>query len=406
MDSDYRHGQDAELGMDHFAMMAMALLLGGSVTALIGEYTSSLAGPAIVLSLALAALGTLPMLYCLRVMNLHVPTADGLLGMLLAGWGRAPARLMGAALLLELVVASIGAAQSLARHARAVLASRSIEAGDGMPEPLMAAAGLALLGGIVLLPSRRVALSVCALLTVKIGVGLLLLALAARHVHYANWVPWLPDATAPYRFGVGGVLAASVPLLGMYAGAGLALGVPGMGRQARARSPQLLAVALLSGMLLLMVLAALQAGLVGFPSLAGGQPLPVALQRHPQLQWVLPLLPLASVAGLAALMLVLLSLAARLAAQLWPAARDEVPGLRMRLMAVVVILPAALLALVLPMGGLPVLPGPVTLLVMAALSLAALRVGRPVPGALPVLAPLAAALCVLAAAERMRAWPG
>ncbi|RTQ86458.1 MULTISPECIES: amino acid transporter [Stenotrophomonas] len=406
MDSDNRRGRHALLGMDHFAMVALTLLLGGSVIALVGQYTAAQAGPAIVLSLLLAALGTAPMLYCLHVLNQQRPAADGLHGLLRAAWGTAAARLLGAALLLELVMTSAGVAQSMAGHARAVFASRGIETGSALPDPMMAVSSLLVLGAFVLLPPRRIALTVCVLLTVKTGVGLLLLALAVRHVHYANWIPWLPDATAPYRFGPGGVLAASVPLLGVFASVGLALGFPGRGAQAHARSPWLLAAALLLAMLLLIVLAALQAGLVEFPALASTRPLSVALQGHPQLQWLLPLLPLAGMAGLAALLLVLLSLAALLAAQLWPVAGDEAPGFRTRLIPVTVVLAAALLALAAPVGALPVLPGPATLLVMAALCMAALRVRAPMPGAAMVLAPLATALCVLAAVERAGAWPG
>ncbi len=159
-------------------------------------------------------------------------------------------------------------------------------------------------------------------------------------------------------------------------------------------------------MLLLIALAALQAGLVEFPALASTRPLSMALQQHPQLQWMMPLLPLAGAAGLAALLLVLLRVAARLAAQLWTAARDAAPGSTAPMMRVVVVLSAALLALAMPMGTLPVLPGPATLLVMAALCVAVLRAQVPLPRAVPVLAPLAAALCLLAAVERMRAWPG
>ncbi|MCH3703283.1 hypothetical protein LZB55_08400, partial [Campylobacter lari] len=79
--------------------------------------------------------------------------------------------------------------------------------------------------------------------------------------------------------------------------------------------------------------------------------------------------------------------------------------------AVVVGLPAVMLWL--PLGTLPALPGPATLLVMAALCLAVLRrqddavrgkAGRDLM--MPILAALAAALCLLAALERLRAWPG
>ncbi|MDV3434165.1 amino acid transporter [Stenotrophomonas sp. C2852] len=405
MDSDNSLDRDARLGRDHVATVALTLLLGGSVIALVGQHTAAQAGPAIVLSLLLAALGTLPLLCCLHVLNPLLPV-DGLLGLLRAGSGRASAGLLGGMLLLELVATSAGAAQSLASHLRVFLLRCGIDAGNAMPDQLAAVFGLLLLGVVGLLPPRRVVLAACALLTMKIGIGLLLLALAARYVHYAYWIPWLPEATAPYRFGLGGVLAASVPLLGVFASVGLALGFPGMGRQERARTMPLLAGMLLLAMLLLIVLAALQAGLVEFPALASTRPLSVALQQHPQLHWMMPLLPLAGAAGLAALLLVVMRVAARLAAQLWPAANHAVAGLRARLAWCVVVVSAAVLALLLPVGTLPVLPGPATLLVMAALCLTVLRVQAPPSRVLLVLAPVAAALCVLAAVERMRVWPG
>jgi hypothetical protein len=89
-----------------------------------------------------------------------------------------------------------------------------------------------------------------------------------------------------------------------------------------------LALVSLLAMLLLIVLAALQAGLVEFSALASTRPLTVALQAHPPLRWMLPLLPLAGAAGLA-LQLVLL-IAARLARSMWPraagAARRSAPA--------------------------------------------------------------------------------
>ena len=62
MDSDNSLDRDAHLGRDHVATVALTLLLGGSVIALVGQHTAAQAGPAIVLSLLLAALGTLPLL--------------------------------------------------------------------------------------------------------------------------------------------------------------------------------------------------------------------------------------------------------------------------------------------------------------------------------------------------------
>ncbi|KOO82633.1 amino acid transporter [Stenotrophomonas maltophilia] len=401
----------ARLGMDHLAVVALTLLVGGSVIALVGQHTAAQAGPAIVLSLVLAALGAGLVLCCLQELVVRWPAAEGLHGLLAASWGSRVAGVLGMALLLELVATTAGVTQSMVHHAHAALAAAGQQASD--PLPTLAAAGVGLLLAVLtLLPPRRVALVVCALLTVKIGVGLLLLALAARHVHYAHWIPWLPPATAPYRFGLGGVLAAAVPLLGIFASVGLALGFPALRRQGAAWQPALLALVSLLAMLLLIVLAALQAGLVEFSALASSRPLSVALQVHPQLQWMQPLLPLGGAAGLAALLLVLLMLAVRLATSLWPrlSAAAGRPGAGPVTVAIGLLV--VMLALWLPPGSLPALPGSATLLVMAALCLAVLR---PRTGArqdaaargllMPLLAPLAVALCLLAALERLRAWP-
>lgn len=408
MDSDSGALDDtghARPGTDHLAVVALTLLLGGSVIALVGQHTAAQAGPAIVLSLLLAALAAAPVLCCVRWVHRQRPEAAGLYGLLAAGWGSRVAVLLGAALLLELLVTLAGAAQSMAVHLQALLATRGFDPGYGVPDPVMAAAGLWLWGMCALLPPRRAVLVACALVTVKAGVGALLLVLAARHVHYAHWIPWLPEAIAPYRFGIGGVLAATLPLLGVFGSAGLALGLPGLRRKASARHSNVLLAVVLVATLLLIALAALQAGLVEFPALASTRPLSVALHGHPSLQWMLPLLPLAGVAGLAALQLVLLLLAAPLATALWPAEGEGPRRDGHRRATVFLVLGAALLALWVPMGMLPALPGVVTLLVMAALCLAALRVEAAMPRMMPLLAPVAATLCLLAAVDRIRSWP-
>lgn len=206
MDSDSSPGIDEPGYGDRLVVVALTLLLGGGVVALVGQHTAAQAGPAIVLSLLLAALGTGPLLYCLHVLNQQRPAADGLHGVVRDCWGGVPAVLLGGALLLELVVTAAGVAQSVANHLHVLLADCGIEASNGMPGQLMAAASLLLFAGVVgLLRPHRVVLVACVLLTVKVGAGLLLLVLAARHVHYAYWIPWLPPATAPYRFGIGGV---------------------------------------------------------------------------------------------------------------------------------------------------------------------------------------------------------
>ena len=406
--SDIAHASAAcrTVGTDHLLVAALTLVMGGSVIALVGQYTAAQAGPAIVLSLLLAALGTLPMLYCLREAMRRSPAAGGLYALLHAAWGRRVAAALTILLVLELILTVAGLAQSTSQHLQAATEAAGLVPGDGLPPPLAAAMTLLPLGACAALwHPRPVLLLACALLTVKLGIGLLLLLLAARHVHYAHWIPWLPSAVAPYRFGLGGVLAASVPLLGILLGTGLLAGFAGLASRPRAQVSKAANGGVLGAMLLLMGLAALQSGLVEFAALASPRPLSVALQGLPQLQWLLPLLPLAGGAGLAALQLVLLLLAARLSDAVWPPAGRPARGT----ITLSLVLVAAVLAVWLPEGHLPQLPGAAALLVQAAVCMGTLRQLPAADGAvrsrraaaLRLLAPLAALLCLLPVLQRI-----
>ncbi|WP_243747158.1 amino acid transporter [Stenotrophomonas indicatrix] len=401
-DALHASAKTGRLGTDHLLVVALTLLMGGSVVALVGQHTAAQAGPAIVLSLLLAALGAVPMLYCLRMAMRRVPDASGLHGLLRAAWGRLLADVLVIALLLELTATLAGLAQSMARHLYAAAEVIDAAPAQWLPLPLAASILVLLLGAATaVLRTPRALLLASALLTVKLGVGLLLLLLAARHVHYAHWIPWLPSATAPYRFGLGGVLAAGVALLGVLLGAGLLAGFCGRVPRPRVQISRAAGAAVLMAMLWLMVLAALQSGLVEFAALASTRPLSVALQGVPQLQWLLPLLPLAGGAGLAALQLVLLLLAARLGVEVWPPKSGEVGAGAPLLLALTVL--SAALALSLPEGWLPQLPGPAGLLVLAGVCLGVACSHWRATDAddrrlMPmVLAPMATALCLLPA---------
>ncbi|HAL23995.1 MAG TPA: amino acid transporter [Stenotrophomonas sp.] len=386
----------AVLGTDHVVVLALALLVGGSVVALVGQHTAAQAGPAIVLSLLLAALGAWLVLYSLRDALRAQPDGSGLHDLLRAAWGQRVADLLLLALVLELTATVAGAAQSGARHLYAVAATMGVEPRQWLPVQVVATVLVLATAVMALLRLRRAVLLACALLTLKFGIGALLLVLAARHVHYAHWIPWLPSAVAPYRFGMGGVVAASVPLLAVFASTGLLLVLAPLVIRPRRQLVLAVGVAVPAGMLWLMVLAALQSGLVAFPALASTRPLSVALQGVTQLQWLLPLLPAAGAAGLAALQVVLLLLATTLCLQRWPGSGERH---RVQRTAVIAWLGtgAALLAVWLPEGLLPSLPGPLALIALAAVCAGQVKQS----GAARVRAPLATALCLLPLLQRL-----
>lgn len=399
------------LGNDHLLVLALTLLIGGSVITLVSQNTAVRAGPAIVLSLLLAAFGTVPLLFCLREVIRRSPGADGLPGLLQETCGRRLAAVLLGLLLLELLATLAGAAQSGARHLYAALHVLGGHPQRGLPVPLAAALGLLPVAVVAMLRPRRAVLVVCVLLTLKVGVGLLLVLLAARYVHYGNWVPWIPSSTGADRFGFGGVLAAASPLLGVFASAGLLLSVAPRVERPHQQLAQAAGGAVLAAMLLLMGMAALQSGLVQFAVLDSTRPLSVAVQSVPPLQWMLPLLPVGGWAGLMALQVVVLVLAVELLPSLWrrPGAShdDRDPGRATLALGMAVL--AMLLVPWLPERAvLP--PGLAALPLLAVLCLGLLRPQRPLPrqraALIGLLAPLAAMLCLVPVARQILLWQG
>ncbi|MEG0186745.1 MAG: amino acid transporter, partial [Stenotrophomonas sp.] len=145
-DAPQASAETDRLGTDHLWVVAVTLLMGGSVIALVGQYTAARAGPAIVLSLLLAALGAAPMLYCLREAMRRTPGASGLHGLLRAAWGKPVADLLVMALLIELTATVAGLAQSMARHLYAAGVVVDAAPAQWMPLPLAASIMLLLLG--------------------------------------------------------------------------------------------------------------------------------------------------------------------------------------------------------------------------------------------------------------------
>ncbi|WP_367380285.1 amino acid transporter [Stenotrophomonas cyclobalanopsidis] len=411
--SGLRSGRAAfdRLGSDHLLVLALTLLIGGSVIALVSQNTAARAGPAIVLSLLLAAVGTAPLLFCLREAMRRTPDATGLPALLQGVCGQRLAAILMGLLLLDLLATLTGAAQSGARHLYAAAGALGAVPQRWLPISMAASLGLLPVGLAVMLRPRRAVLVACVLLTVKVGVGLLLVLLAARYVHYGNWVPWMPSSTGPHRFGLGGVVAAAVPLLGVFASAGLLLGVAPRVQRPHRQLTQVAGGAVLAAMLLLMGLAALQSGLVQFAALDSTRPLSVAVRAVPQLQWMLPLLPAAGWAGLMALQVVVLLLAVELLPALWrrPGAAadhdDRDPG-----RATLALGMAALAMLLVPWvperAVLP--PGLAVLPLLAVLCLGLLwqqdQVPRQRTTLIRLLAPLAALLCLVPLARQIQLW--
>jgi hypothetical protein len=115
--------------MDHLAVVALTLLVGGSVIALVGQHGST-GRPGHRAEPAAGRTGGRPVLYCLQDLVQRCRRPRACMVLLATSWGRGGWR-AGRALLLELVATTAGVAQSMAHHVHAVLAADGLRPATG-----------------------------------------------------------------------------------------------------------------------------------------------------------------------------------------------------------------------------------------------------------------------------------
>lgn len=288
-------GMRRTLGPIQLTLIGIGCIIGAGVYVMTGTAAANYAGPAVVISFALAGLACAFTGLCYAELSSVLPVSGASYTYAYAALGEVVAWGLAWMSMLEFGLAGSALAVGFSGYLVSLLADFGVHVPAALSTSLVhgqvTAQGMhfSIAPGINLVASAALALATAVLVrgvshsaavntllvTIKIGVLLGFVAVGIGHVHPANWSPFIPPNEGGFRYGVPGILRAASVLFFAY------LGFEAVATAAtEARRPQRdVPVGILGSLVVSTVVYALVAlvltGLVPFRTL--GVPDPIAL---------------------------------------------------------------------------------------------------------------------------------
>ena len=316
------------------ALIAIGIggIIGTGIFVLTGVAAAQHAGPAITLSFILAALGCVFAGLCYAEFSSMVPVSGSAYAYSYATLGEFVAWFVGWNLVLEYLFAAATVAVGWSRYAVKLLEMMSIHLPTSLTTaPFAAVEGshhIVTTGAIVNLPAVLIAALVTAIcyvgirqstmfngivVAIKVTVVVMVIAFGAFYVNTDNWHPYIPPNTGTSgEFGVSGIIRASGIIFFAYIGFDAVSTAAQEAKNPSRDMPIGILGSLVICTLLYILMSAVLTGLVPFPQLNDAAPVAVALQAHPGLNWLTPLVVVGAIAGLTSVILVMILAQARI----------------------------------------------------------------------------------------------
>jgi APA family basic amino acid/polyamine antiporter len=312
------------LGPVNLVLMGVGCIIGAGVYVMTGAAAANYAGPAVVLSFALAGLACTFAALCYSELAAMLPVAGSAYAYAYAVLGEGAAWVMGWLLLLEYGVSSAGVAVGWSASVNSLLRDLQIALPEAVTTPwlqagqtahglalstghgvnLLAAIGLLVVAGWLLLGIRRTAALNAAAVALKVGILLLFLVVGVFFVHPANWHPFIPPNEGGSRYGLPGVVRGASAIFFAYIGFEAVSTAAAEARNPQRDVPIGILGSLAACTLLYMAVAAVLTGIVPFRELSTAAPIAYAATRI-GMPWFSVLIKAGSIAGLTSVMLVL-----------------------------------------------------------------------------------------------------
>jgi APA family basic amino acid/polyamine antiporter len=317
------------LGPGSLIAIGVGGIIGTGIFVLTGLAAAQHAGPAIPISFIIAAFGCLFAGLCYAEFSSMVPVSGSAYAYSYATLGEFTAWFVGWNLVLEYMLAAATVAVGWSRYFVKLLEELHIE----MPAALAQAPmdwnhGFVATAGVLNIPAifiAAVAMAICyigirqsatvngIIVAIKVTIVVVVIAAGAFFVSTSYWHPYVPENTGTFgEFGISGILRASGIIFFAY------IGFDAVSTAAQeARNPQRdLPIGILGSLIICTVLyilmSAVLTGLVPYPQLNDAAPVAVALQAHPELNWLTIWVIVGALAGLTSVILVMILAQARI----------------------------------------------------------------------------------------------
>jgi APA family basic amino acid/polyamine antiporter len=310
------------LGARALIAIGLGATIGSGIFVLTGTVAANHAGPAITLSLLIAACGGGLAALCYSEFAAFLPIPGSAYSYTYATLGEALAWFIGWNLLLEYAISASAVAVSWSAYVVSLLADAHIHLPAllvNAPLGLDAHDNVVATGAIINIPAVLIIAAMTALLyvgmrgsagantvmvTLKVAIIVIVVIAGLKYVDSANWKPYIPpNAGASGHFGWSGVLQGAAIIFFSYVGFDTASTTALEARNPQRDLPIGIIGALVISAVLYVAMATVLTGMVPFQKLDSDAPVAVALDAHPQLAWLSWFVKAGVIAGMTSVIL-------------------------------------------------------------------------------------------------------
>jgi len=310
-----------------WALTALGIggIIGTGIFVLTGLAAAQHAGPAIVISFVIAALGCTFAALCYAEFAAMVPVSGSAYAYSYATLGEFVAWFVGWNLVLEYMFAVSTVSVGWSRYLVKFLDHFDI---NFMPAALtsaplnVAADGVTIVttGALINLPAVFIVAVVTAIcyvgitqssfvnaiiVSIKVGVIVLVIGFGAFYVNPDYWTPFVPENTGPGQFGWDGIMRASGIIFFAYIGFDAVSTAAQEARNPGRDMPIGIIASLVVCTILYILMSLVLTGMLPYPQLNDAAPVAVALMAHPGLNWLVPFVLFGAIAGITSVALVM-----------------------------------------------------------------------------------------------------
>lgn len=302
--------------------IGLGATIGTGVFVLTGTVAANQSGPAVTISLLIAAFGSALAALCYAEFAAFLPVPGSAYSYTYATLGEAIAWFIGWNLLLEYGMSASAVAVSWSGYVVNLLGDAHIH----LPAVLInapfgtdAGGHLIATGAWINAPAVLIIAALTALLYVgvqesagantfmvylKVGIIVVFLLAGARYVNPAYWHPYVPPNGGDFgHFGWSGVLRGAAIIFFSYVGFDTASTTALEARNPQRDLPIGILSALVISAILYVGMSATITGMVSYTRLNVDAPVAVALDAHPELSWLAPLVKIGAIAGMTSVIL-------------------------------------------------------------------------------------------------------
>jgi len=310
------------LGPGALVAIGLGSTIGTGIFVLTGQVAANQSGPAISLSLLIAAFGSMLAALCYSEFAAFLPVPGSAYRYTYATLGEALAWFIGWNLLLEYAISASTVAVSWSAYVISLLNDAHIH----LPEMLVNAPigtdahdHLIRTGAIINVPAILIVLAMTALLyvgvretagannvmvTLKVAVIVVVVVAGLKYIDTRNFHPFIPANTGTFgHFGLSGVLQGAGIIFFSYVGFDTASTMALEARNPQRDLPLGILGSLAISAVLYVAMASVLIGLVPFQHMNVAAPVAVAIDAHPQLAWLGWPVKLGVIAGMTSVIL-------------------------------------------------------------------------------------------------------